>query len=178
MPLSSEQARRIALMGGGRPKGSLALATKLRMKSQAVINNMIMKKSQQLIHAGMTVALGQNFVYRIDEEKNDKGNVTSRKHVLVEDPEEIALALDQMGVGATHPDDKYYYVTAKEPDHKAIEMLLNRAYGKPKESLDLNVDVKFSLKALAESRKELKSDTTLNIPSEVIEHVREDIEEE
>ncbi len=52
----------------------------------------------------------------------------------------------------------YLIVAGSMPDAKAADMLLNRAFGKAKESLDLNVDVKFSLKDLAARRKGLKSD--------------------
>lgn len=167
MPLSKEKATEIGKLGGRKP-GPLAALRKLEIAKRNAMAKLIYKKTAPLIRAGMITALGQNFVYRIDEERDSKGKLLSRKHVLVTDPHEIADALDQMEEGAQDPDDKFYYVTAKEPDTRAIEMLLNRAYGKPKETIDLNADIKFSLKDLALHRKDLKADaidvTNLELP--------------
>lgn len=134
----------------------MATLRKLEIAKRHAMEKLIYKKTAPLIRAGMISALGQNFVYRIDEERDSKGKLISRKHVLVEDPKEIETALDKMEEGGQDPDDAYYYITTKEPDTRAIEMLLNRAYGKPKETIDLNADVKFSLKILAEHRKDIK----------------------
>lgn len=154
MPLSREQAKKIGKLGG-RPAGTLSLVRKLEVKQKQIMEGMIYRKTAPLIRAGMIAAMGQNFVYRIDEERDSKGKLLSRKHVRVENPDEIAKALDQIEEGGTHPDDAYYYVTTKEPDIRAIEALLNRGYGKPKESLTIDGEVQFSLKALAAHRKEL-----------------------
>lgn len=151
----------------GRKPGSLSIVRKMELRKKAVMDKMIYNKTAPLIRAGMLSAMGQNFVYRIDEERDSKGKLLNRKHVLVEDPKEIALALDQIDVGGVHPDEKYYYVTAKEPDVRAIEMLLNRAYGKPKESLKVETEVKFSLKDLAQHRKQI-ADEPLHVENEII----------
>jgi hypothetical protein len=164
--LSKEEATRIGKLGG-RKAGPLSVVRKMELAQKKVMEKLIYKKTAPLIRAAMITALGQNFVYRIDEERDSKGKLLNRKHVLVEDPNEIARALDQMEEGGQDPDDKYYYITAKEPDARAVEMLLNRGYGKPKETIDLNADVKFSLKDLAAHRKEIK-DEPIDIPSEVL----------
>lgn len=145
---------------GGRPKGSglgrKSARTLEREKVAKAVAEQIMKKARPLVRAGMSVALGQQFVYRIDEEKDDDGKTKKRVHVLVTDPEEIANALDQMeGMGVGGDTDEYYYITTKEPDYKAIEMLLSRALGKPKESIDVNANVTFSLIGLAKQRDEM-----------------------
>lgn len=134
---------------------------------QKIIREKLASKSDTLVNAGLIVALGQNFVYRIDEEYDEdqvkvnkkgeetikKGSLRKRIHTLVTDPEEIKKALDLMGVGGIDPDGKYYYVTTKEPDVKAIEVLLNRAFGRPKETLELNAHVQFSLRGLKQKRE-------------------------
>lgn len=152
MPISSEQARKNALIGGGRPRGTLSLVRQMELKQKEIMYKTIYKKTKALTSAGMSVALGQIFCYRIIRDKEDK----VIKHVLVEDPKEIEKALDLISNNGISEDGNFYYITTKEPDYKAIEMLLNRAYGKPKESLDISGEVQFSLKALAEHRKALE----------------------
>lgn len=160
--LTAEQARllherrvEIGRMGGRARNGLKSQKTLLLERAQRETKAIIANKAQELVRAGMVAALGQTFVYRIDEEQDDKGKITSRKHVRVTDPDEIARALDAMEEGGTDPDGAYYYVTAKEPEYKAIEMLFNRAFGKPKETLDVKTDVQFSLRELAKARASL-----------------------
>ena len=160
MPISSKQASENGKKGG-RKAGAVSLVRKLELKQKEVMERMIYKKTAPLIRAGMISAMGQNFVYRIDEERDSKGKLLNRKHVLVTDPDEIANALDNIEEGGQDPEEKFYYVTTKEPDIRAVEMLLNRAYGKPKESLKVEGEVKFSLKALAEHRKSLEVEATV-----------------
>lgn len=167
MPLSSEKAREIGKLGG-RKNGSLSIARKMELRQKQVMDKMIYNKTAPLVRAGMISAMGQNFVYRIDEERDSKDKLISRKHVLVTDADEIANALDQIEEGGQDPEEKFYYVTTKEPDIRAIEMLLNRAYGKPKESISVEGEIKFSLKALADHRKDMV-DEPLQIPNEIIQ---------
>jgi hypothetical protein len=163
MPLSHEKAVMAGKLGG-RPPGTKSQKTKDREKEQEAMNQMVMRKVRPLIRAGLSRALGQQFVYRIDEEKDKDGKVTKREHVLVTSPEEIAEALDQMeGMGRGGDNDEYYYITTKEPDVKAIDMLLNRPFGKPKESTEVEVHHTFSLTALAKKR-----DALLDVNDDVI----------
>lgn len=138
----------------GMPRGVKTRKVLEREKVLRSINQVIMDKAEKIIRASIIPALGMNFVYRIDEEKDVKGRVIKREHVLVEDPEEIALALDEMESGGNHPEDKYYYVTTKAPDYRAGESLLNRAFGKAKESVAVEVEHKFSLRDLGKKALE------------------------
>lgn len=154
----------IARLGGIAKKGVKLKRTVEKEKIQKQVESFIQKKAFNLVRAGMSVAMGQNFVYRIDEEENEKGNVTSRKNVLVTDPHEIEMALNAIEEGGQSEDGKYYFVTAKEPDHKAIQMLLDRGFGKAKETVEVNGEITFSLRGLAARRETLKaSDVDLEI---------------
>lgn len=140
----------------GMQKGMKTAKVWKRENKEKAINQIIMNKAESIVRASIIPALGMTFVYRIDEEINEKGKVTMRKHILVEDPDEIAEALDQMEEGGQHPEDKFYYVTAKAPEYKAGESLLNRWLGKPKETLGVEVEHKFSLKDLGKKADELE----------------------
>jgi len=114
--------------------------------------NQIAQKAGDLVRAGLSVALGQIFVYKIDP-------MTKKSHLVV-DPDEINSAMDTMRFQNTNfasVGDDYYFVTAKEPDQRAIEMLLNRAFGKPKETVNVDGEVKFSLRELGKQADELRA---------------------
>ena len=120
--------------GAGLKKGYKFKSTITKEASLQAFKERIHEDSLRLYNAAKSVALGQMYVYRIDEETGPKGGKI-KKHVLVTDPDEIQEALDQMegnGYG-----DNYYYTTTKDPDIRAIDSLISRAYGKPSESLDI-----------------------------------------
>lgn len=152
MPSSEKQiiaSRKNALLGG-RPPGKVTLVRRMELRQKEVMDKMVYNKTKWLMRAGFSVALGQIFCYKLEIINGQK------KHTLIEDPKEIEKALDLISNNGVSEDGRFYYVTTKEPDAKAIEMLLNRAYGKPKESLTIDGEVQFSLKALAQHRKSLE----------------------
>ena len=121
----------------GRKPGKKTAKTLEREKVAEAIRQQIMKKADVLIRAAMIPAMGTNFIYRIDQKRNKKGEVTFEKHVLVTDAYEIEQALDQIAEGGTHEDGNYYYVSAEKPDFRAVQMLLDRSLGKSKETVEL-----------------------------------------
>lgn len=123
--------------GTGRKKGTKNPATLEREKVLEEVRQQIMRKAPELVRAAMLPAMGVNFVYRIDETKNEKGRVVHKEHVLVTDPHEIAMALNQIEEGSTDPEDKYYYVSAEKPDFRAVQMLWDRSLGKAKDMLEV-----------------------------------------
>lgn len=144
MPISSDQARQNALIGGGRPKGSLSPETKLKIKAEKVLKKRIYKITDKLFNAQAVVALGS---YKMVVKKVEAGIISFE---TVRDDERMQDLLDN----GIHGQD-YLILAGAIPEWKAADALLNRAYGKAKESLALDVDVKFSLKGLAERRKQL-----------------------
>ena len=138
--LGRERARALG-KGGGMVVGTFIEHTISKKKTLTAISVQIEKKAKELVRAGLSVALGTTFIYKIDP--------TTKKSVVLTDRHEIARALDAMRFNESESvmlDNQYIYITTKEPDHKAIEMLLNRAFGKAKETIDVNTEVKFSLK--------------------------------
>lgn len=131
------KANRANAVKGGRPKGRKDNKTLEREKVLEAMRQQIMQRAEALVRAAFIPAMGVNFVYRIDETKNEKGRVVHKEHVLVEDPHEIAMALDQIEEGSVDPEDKYYYISSKAPDFRAAEMLINRVFGKSKEMVEV-----------------------------------------
>lgn len=114
--------------GAGRTEGSKNKATIEKQIAETEFKNRILLNIQELLNAQLNIAKGASYLFRIDEEKSSKGTVLSKKHRLVEDPTEIKEVLDEVeGTGVV--DDKYYYITTKAPDNKALDSLINRVFG-------------------------------------------------
>ena len=120
----------------GRPKGG---KNKKSLEQKAVsdaFSQRVMIAADSLFHAQLTLALGSVRVFRVDEV--GKGKDIKRVHTLVEDVDKLKKVLDETdGSGGATIEDDYYFVQQIPPDNKAIDSMLNRALGKPKESMDL-----------------------------------------
>ncbi len=115
--------------GAGRKEGSLNKKTIEKQKAEKAFVQRILQSVDRLFNAQLSLAEGSTFLYRVDEV--GEGKDKRREHNLVTDPEEIKEVLDETdGAGGT-VDETYYYITTKAPDNKAIDSLLDRAFGKP-----------------------------------------------
>ena len=125
-----------ARKGAGKKKGTKHKKTLEREAALKVFQERVMKNAEQLYSAQHSLAVGQAFLFRIDTVTEGKKR-TKEKPVLVTDEAEIRDYLD--GEHDRGP-DAYYYITTKEPNNMALDSLLNRAVGKPKESVDITGD--------------------------------------
>lgn len=155
--------------GAGRKTGSLSPENLEKALIKKHMENRIMKITDPLINAQAVLAMGQTFLYKIEKEwiktgvtksGKENGYWRNKKPVQVETQWEIESYLEGLvEEGDMHNDQDpgatYYYMTAKEPNNMAIDSLQNRVHGKPKETLGVDVNVKFSLKGLAEKRRML-----------------------
>ena len=83
-----------------------------------------------LINAQLSLASGAALLFKADTDDDGK----ARKPILVTDPDEIAAYLcnDYNELETT-----YYYITTEKPENSAINGLLDRAYGKAAQSLEI-----------------------------------------
>lgn len=120
-------------------------------KIQKMVSQMIMRRAAELVRAAMIPAMGMTFVYKIV--------LPDKRALLIEDPHEIAHAIEIMGgiqEGARAQEERtYYFVSVKEPNFKAVEMLLDRGLGKVADKQKVEVKHSFSLTSLARERKHL-----------------------
>lgn len=120
--------------GAGRPKGSENEETKQRRIAERDYKMRVVAHIHDLFNSQLALAKGLSYLYRIDETEDDKGKKI-RKHVLVESPDEIRDVLDELdGSTSGTMDDTYYYITTKAPDNKAIDSMMDRVFGRPKQS--------------------------------------------
>ncbi len=121
----------------GRKRGGKNKKTLEKAAIQELFNQRVMKVTDSLFHAQYTLAVGSVNVFRVDEEEAADGK-KKRVHTLVTDTDKIAEVLNETdGEGSAAVGDDFYFVSVIPPDNKAIDSLLNRALGKPKDSLDV-----------------------------------------
>lgn len=142
--------------GSGRPKGAKDPQTLEREKVQEAINQRVFKIADSLITPQISLAKGQQFLYKITKTKvvGPKGGITYKpeKPELVTSEQEIKDYLDNLIDVAngdieeeTNPAATYYFITTKEPNNMAIDSLLNRTLGKPKETMEVKQEVSLKL---------------------------------
>ncbi len=141
--------------GAGRKKGGSNAKTLAQKAIVDAFNQRVLGHADDLFNAQLKLAIGSQRVFRIDETKDGKGG-TKREHVLVTDAEEIKSLLDEHDGGDGTVDGDYYYFQTVMPDNRALDSLLNRGLGKPKDLLDIHIDVSNltdeELEALAKSK--------------------------
>lgn len=142
--------------GAGRPQGALS-PTNLELKmARDHMQKMIASKTNTLLTAQLRMALGSSSLWmrwqeevRIGQLKrgnadsgNEKVEKVWRSKKVTEDADYmIYLSLDHSPDGRAKDKDngvEYYYMVESKGDHQAIVNLLDRAFGKPKESLELD----------------------------------------
>lgn len=133
-----EQAREAGKLGG-RPKGVKNAATIERDVARQEFAQLVLQRIKPLFHSQLSLAHGVQFVYRIDV--HGGGPNTRVEHVLLEDPIEIAAALDTIANEDPNGDldnqrHGYVYITARAPENKAIDSLYDRVFGKAQQSVD------------------------------------------
>ena len=122
----------------GRPLGSLNKNTREEKEAERLFKERILENIQELLNAQMNIAKGASYLFKIVEEKSSTGAILSRYHKLVEDPAIIKEVLDEMdGMESANFNDDYYYITTKAPDNKALISLIDRVFGKAKQSVEL-----------------------------------------
>lgn len=163
---------------GGRPKGRRNSKTLIALEVKRLRDQRILGMQDMLIDAQTSLARGQQFLYRIDKQEivGPKGGKSYRNlpPKLVVDEWEIRDYLDNKITNGNSDDESdpsasYYYMTTKEPVNQAIDSLNQSVFGRPKESIDLNTNVKFSLKNLGAARKHLQNETK-TIDAQIIEN--------
>ena len=165
MPLNAGTKKELR----GRPKGAFNVKTLEQRLIKKDFDQRVMRISQKLFASQASLALGQQFLFKIDKEfvktgtkKNgdDNGYWKNLPPKLVTDQFEIESYLESLANGDIDddqsPDKVYYFITTKEPNNNAVDSLLNRVHGKPKESIEMNVEV-FSLKQLHARRQALQN---------------------
>ena len=117
---------------GAKNKKTIEAETALVLYKQEMLKELIpLIRSQQQLAKGLVVVLRRNLV--------KKGNRWVREGELtqVRDADEIERLLNSNGQG-----ENWHIITIKDPNVKAIQDILDRIFGKAKETIDVNVSAK------------------------------------
>lgn len=148
------QANRKNAKKAGRKKGVKLASTIVREATLADIKIAIERRANKLIEAQSVVALGTYKMVEIAIEEED--GMPVKKLKVVRDISRMDEIIETKVLGVD-----YFVLEGSKPDWKAANALLDRSFGKAKESIDVNnPDGAFSLKGLfmaAEEKKKLPS---------------------
>lgn len=129
--------------GAGRPKGALNKNTKSALEAKKHFIERVHKHVDELFDAQLQLAKGETVVMVKIKERDDDGKVKKIYHEIVTDPETIRQVIDnEYGYGTDtyeniDDEDRYHYVVTKPANNQAIEGMLNRAYGKAPEKVEI-----------------------------------------
>lgn len=116
---------------GGRPKGSYSQKTLDRQKTLEAWRQRAMKVAQQLLDSQLSIAKGQQFLYKVVTLKSGMRS----KPELITDEGTIRAYLNEE---LNEPDDaEFYFITTKEPNNFAIDSIMDRTFGKAAQSLQV-----------------------------------------
>lgn len=123
---------------GGRKPGVVSEQKMILNTQKKLMQERIAKNVDKLLNAQMNLALGQTMLFVKITERDSKGKPIRVYHERVESQETIKDYLDDES--ALNDDEHYYYITTRPASNQAIANLLDRAFGKPKENIELGED--------------------------------------
>ena len=144
-------------------RGIKSASTLEKEKVLAGLKQRIMHNADLIFDSQLSLARGQQFLYKIEKEwiatgkGTNKGFWKPKKPELVESAEEIRAYLEQRVEEGEMEDDNdsgatYYYITVKEPVNQAIDSMFDRTFGKSTSNIDVTSGGK-PIPILGNSRK-------------------------
>lgn len=117
--------------GSGRPKGSISEEKRQLLETERAYKKRAAGVADKLLNAQLALALGEINLFV----KTVRGNKTIT--TMVDDIETVKQYLSGE---LEDSDNEYYYLATKNPDGKAIDSILDRTYGKARQSVDITSD--------------------------------------
>lgn len=132
-----------ARKGAGMPKGYVTLKKRTALEAKNYFISRVHEHVHELFEAQLDLAKGEKYAMVQIKERDEKGSVKKIRHEIVTDPDTIVQMMDnEEGTSDVYEDindqDHYYYFTTKPANNQAIEGMLNRAYGKAPEKVEID----------------------------------------
>lgn len=122
----------------GRKPGSMNKTTMESKLAKKAFIERVNKNVDKLFNSQLDLAVGEKYLMVV--KTAGKGAKARRETSIVSDPEIIKRYLDDET--SLDSENEYYFMTTKPANTKAIDSLLDRSFGKAKESVDLTSDDK------------------------------------
>lgn len=122
--------------GPGLPKGYKFQHTLERETARRHFEGRILAELDPLIDAQLDLSKGLMVMF--SREKDKDGKRTGRMYRVVNPEEMLELLNGKNDQGKDNENgEEYYYLSAKDPDQKMLDSLMNRVFGRPKETLEV-----------------------------------------
>lgn len=136
VPVDKPKKNGGARPGAGRKKGKMNRRSIEKMHVKKKFEDIVAAKAMNLFHAQYTVAVGSIIVLKRTKIRSAKGWRWSKWEAVVDQQEIVDYVNDDYEKSET----TYYQITAEKPDIMAINQLLDRAFGKAPQSLNIKDD--------------------------------------
>jgi len=124
-----------ARIGAGRPEHGKNSSTIAKEEAERQFKERVAKNVDRLFNSQLDLALGEKYLMVITT--SGTGTKQRRETTVVTDPETIKQFLDDESTLNSESDTEYYYMSTKPANNQALEGMMNRAFGRAKESLDV-----------------------------------------
>lgn len=123
---------------GGRVAGKVSPEKQELAERKKQMQHRIAENVDKLLNAQMKLAVGETMLFVRIKERDEKGKVIRTFTERITKESTIKEYLDDPDI--LNDDDNYYYITTQPANNQAIANLLDRAFGRPKESVELSDD--------------------------------------
>ena len=141
--------------GAGKPKGSKHKTTIEREIALEQLRQGVMMELKPVMRAALDSARGLTVMYQKKKVKNKSSGKYERTGELTKVTNQSRV--EELLRGDCSGDD-WYYITTKDPNIASIKELWDRAFGKPKESIEHSGGIK-----LSESEDKEKIEKAFNV---------------
>lgn len=129
-------------VGAGRPLGRRANHTITAQQAKARFIERVNKHVDDLFDAQLDLAKGEKVLMVKITERDDDGKIRKIYHEVVSDPLIIQQYMNnEDGYNAEfeniNSDEEYYYITVKPSNNQAIQGMLDRAFGRAPEKIEV-----------------------------------------
>jgi hypothetical protein len=135
--------------GSGRPKGKKSPVTLEREEALRQFRERVAKNTHKIFEAQLDLAIGEKYLMVVHT--IGKGARAKRETEIVTNPDVIKQYLDEE---LDNTDTEYYFMTTKPANNQALDSLLNRTFGRPKEDDETPTEVEVTFLNKVPSPKE------------------------
>lgn len=132
-----------ARRGPGRPPGKLSESTKISAREKVAFNRMASLNARRILYSQLAVALGTFHMLELIRDPKNVEIIWERRIVRDIKRQEKFLESGEYEYGRD-----FIIVEGALPDWRAGDAILNRAWGRAKEVVEIEGDVQFSIRAL------------------------------